>query len=218
MKTAIRLTHLHSRDPARHFLTLGSGDRCELEDLRGIGLIWALLAALLASGCGGGSSGPIGLQSAGSVITYALQDASDILACSDSNGVGTAGTADLNKAVASCSGKLYTLGGTISGLTRAGLVLTSGANIVPVASHTTSFTLPTSVAYGNRYAVAVAAQPAGLTCSVSNGAGLMPASNVTSVKVKCLDSADPASANARSLNATALVLFLGLARSARSRF
>jgi hypothetical protein len=217
MKTAIRLTHLHSRDLARHFLTLGSGDRL-LEDLRGIGLIWALLAALLASGCGGGSSGPIGLQSAGSVMTYALQDASDILACSASNGVGTAGSGDVNKVVASCSEKFYTLGGTISGLTRTGLVLASGANIVTVAAHTTSFTLPTSVAYANPYAVTVAAQPAGLTCSVSNGAGLMPASSVTSVKVRCLDNADPAGANARSMNATGLVLLLGLARSARPRF
>jgi hypothetical protein len=195
-----------------------STTRCELEDLRGIGLIWALWAALLASGCGGGSSGPIGLQSAGPVMTYALQDASDILACSASNGVETAGTADVNKVVGSCSDKFYTLGGTISGLTRTGLVLTSGANIVPVAAHTTSFTLPTSVAYANRFAVTVAAQPAGLICSVSNGAGLMPATNVTSIKVKCLDNIDPASASARSLNATRLVLFLGLARSARARF
>jgi hypothetical protein len=195
-----------------------STTRYEFEDLRGVWLIWALSSALLASGCGGGSSGPIGLQSAGSVMTYALQDASDTLACSAFNGARTAGTADVNKVVANCSEKFCTLGGTISGLTRTGLVLASGANIVPVPAHTTSFTLPTSAVYANRYAVTVAAQPAGLTCSVSNGAGLMPASNVTSVKVKCLDNADPAGANARSMNATGLVLFLALARSARARF
>jgi hypothetical protein len=195
-----------------------STTRYELEDPRGIGLICALSAALLATSCGGGSSGAVALQSAGSVMTYALQDASDILACGSANSVGTAGTADVNKVVASCSEKVYTLGGTISGLTRTGLVLANGANIVPVPAYTTGFTLPTLVAYANRYAMTVAAQPAGLTCSLSNGAGLMPASNVTSVKVKCLDNADPAGATARGLNATRLVLLLELARSARPRF
>jgi len=195
-----------------------STTRYELEHLRGIGLILALSAALLASGCGGGSSAPVALQSAGAVMTYALRDATDSLACSAADGVETAGTADVNKVVASCSEKSYTLGGTISGLTHTGLVLANGASIVPVPAHTTSFTLPTPVAYAGRYAVTVAAQPAWLTCSVSNGAGLMPASNVTSVKVRCLDNTDPPDANARSFKAAGLVLFLELARSARPRF
>ena len=149
-------------------------------------------------------------------MTYALQDASDILACSASNGVGTAGSGDVNKVVASCSEKFYTLGGTISGLTRTGLVLTSGANIVPVAAHTTSFTLPTPVAYANRYAVTVATQPEGLTCSVSHGSGAMPAGDVTRVRVKCLENAYPVSAAAGSLDTTGLMLLLALARSSRS--
>lgn len=102
-----------------------STTRYELEDLRGIGLIWVLSAALLASDCGGGSSAPVALRSAGAVMTYALQDAADNLACSAANGVETAGTADVNKVVASCSENSYTLGGTISGLTRTGLVLAS---------------------------------------------------------------------------------------------
>jgi hypothetical protein len=98
------------------------------------------------------------------------------------------------------------------------LVLANGCNIVSVAANTTAFTLPTPVAYTNPYAVTVATQPAGLTCSVRNGSGLMPASNVMSIKVKCLDNADPVGGAARDLNAAGLVLFLGIARSARSRF
>jgi hypothetical protein len=151
-------------------------------------------------------------------MAYALQDAADNFACSAANGVETAGTAGVNKVVATCSEKSYTLGGTISGLTRTGLVLANGDNIVPVPAHTTTFTLPTPLAYAKRYAVTVAAQPAWLICSVSNGAGLMPASNVTSVRVKCLDNANAPDTNARSLKATGLVLFLELARSAHSRF
>jgi len=151
-------------------------------------------------------------------MTYALQDASDSLACSAANGVGTARTADVNDVVAACSEKFYALGGTVSGLTRPGLKLANGGNIVSVAANTTTFTLPTPMAYSHRYAVTVATQPAGLTCSVRNGSGLMPASSVTSIKVKCSDSADPVGGAARDLNATGLVLFLGLARSAHSRF
>ncbi len=100
-------------------------------------------------------------------------------------------------------------------MTRAGLVLANGADIVPVAANTTSLTLPRPVAYTHGYAVTVATQPEGLTCSVSNGSGLMPASNVTKIKVKCLDNADSVGASARDLNPTGLVLFLALARSTR---
>jgi len=193
-----------------------STTRYEHEELRGTGVIWALSAALLASGCDGASSGPVTLQSEAS---YALQGRPDGSTCGVANGVATAGTADVNNVVATCSETPHTVGGTISGLTGAGLVLANGANVVPVAAHTTTFTLPTPVAYTSSYAVTVAAQPAGLTCSVSRGSGLMPATDVTSVKVKCLDNADTAGGPPRDLNATGLVLLLALARSARnSRF
>ena len=113
------------------------------------------------------------------------------------------------------SERFHTLGGTISGLTRTGLVLANGANIVSVPANTTSFTLPTPVAYAAGYGVTVATQPAGLSCMVSNGSGSMPASDVTSVKVKCLDDPATVGATAKGLNARGLVLFLGLARSTR---
>jgi len=230
-------------------------------DLLGIVVIWAQAAALLATGCGGGSSRSTAVQSGGSAATYALsgsvaglagtglvladrgaqvtvnpgatsfsfgsvlaagsayevtvQRTPDGLTCRVANGVGTAGNGNVNNVVVTCSEKLYALSGAISGLTRTGLVLANGANIVPVAANTTAFTLPTPVAYTKSYALTVATQPEGLTCSVSNGSGLMPASDVANVKVKCLDSAYPVGRTARGLNATDLVLFLGLARSAR---
>jgi len=130
-------------------------------------------------------------------------------------GDGLADPVGLQSAAAATSEKFYTLGGTISGLNRAGLVLANGANIVPVAANTTSFTLPMPVAYANGYGVTVAVQPAGLSCAVGNGSGSMPAPDVTSVKVKCLDEADTIGGTAKGLNAKGLVLFLGLARSAR---
>ena len=199
-----------------------STTRYEHKDLRGIGVIGALAAALLASACGDESSDPATQHSGGSVLNagsaYAAtaQGTPDGLTCSVANDVGTADIANVNDGVATCSEKLYTLGGTISGLTRAGLVLANGANTESVAANAISFTLAAPVAHAKRYAVTVATQPAGLTCSVSNGSGLMPASNITRVKVKCLDNADSVGASARDLNPTGLVLFLALARSARS--
>lgn len=180
-------------------------------------MIWALSAALLISGCGGESSGPLTVQGGRPVTAYAVQDAADGLTCDAASGVGTAGIANVNYVVAACSEKFHTLGGTISGLTQSRLVLANGANIVTVAANTTTFMLPTPVAYAKRYAVIVVSQPAGLTCLVTNGSGLMPASNVTTVKVTCLDNADPVLATARDFNAMGLVLFVALARSARSR-
>lgn len=180
--------------------------------LRGIPVVWALAAALLASGCGDGSSGSLTPQSGGSVTTYALNGLVAGLTGCVANGVGTA---KVNNVV-TCPEEFHTLGGTISGLTRTGLTLANGANMVPVAANTTSFKLPTPVAYANSYAVTVASQPAGLTCSVSNGSGLMPAGNVTGVKVKCLENTHTIGGTAGDVNAKGLVLFLGLARSARS--
>jgi hypothetical protein len=107
--------------------------------------------------------------------------------------------------------KFHTLGGTISGLTRPGLVLANGTDTVSVAANATTFTLPAPVATHDTYAVTVAGQPAGLTCSVSKGSGAMPASEVTHVKVRCSDNPSTVGGNARTL-----VLLLGLARSARN--
>lgn len=133
------------------------------------------------------------------------------------NGCGDGSTdpASLQAAGAATSETFHTLGGSISGLTRTGLVLANGANTVSVAANTTSFTLPTPVAYANGYGVTVAAQPAGLNCMVSNGSGSMPASDVTSLKVKCVDDEATVGATDKGLNARGLVVFLGLARSAR---
>jgi hypothetical protein len=78
------------------------------------------------------------------------------------------------------------LGGSISGLTAAGLVLANGSDTVSPAANATTFTFPTRVGDGSAYGVTVLAQPAGLTCSVINGAAIMGAADVTSVQVNCI--------------------------------
>jgi N-acetylneuraminic acid mutarotase len=110
------------------------------------------------------------------------------LSCSVQNGNNTVGTANVTNIAVTCSDKPYTLGGTISGLNGSGLVLANGTDTVTVPDNATSFMLPTPVAFNTNYAVTVATQPTGLTCSVSSGAtGTMPASNLNTVIVVCSD-------------------------------
>jgi uncharacterized repeat protein (TIGR03803 family) len=80
------------------------------------------------------------------------------------------------------------VGGTISGLTAGGLVLAGGTDALPVPAGATSFTMPTPVAIGSVYNIAVLTQPAGLSCLVANGTGSMPFGNVANVRVLCAPS------------------------------
>ncbi|HRG49117.1 MAG TPA: hypothetical protein PLG41_23120, partial [Leptospiraceae bacterium] len=79
----------------------------------------------------------------------------------------------------------YTIGGTVTGLTAAGLVLQNNAgDDLTVASGATTFTFSTAIASG-AYAVTVKTQPTGLTCTVSTGTGTASA-NVNNIGVACL--------------------------------
>ncbi|MBS0394307.1 MAG: hypothetical protein JSR54_06735 [Proteobacteria bacterium] len=79
----------------------------------------------------------------------------------------------------------YALGGSISGLTVAGLTLTNGADSLSPAAGATTFTFATRLASGTAYNVQIGATPAGLACTVANGQGTMPAADVTNVTVTC---------------------------------
>jgi hypothetical protein len=80
---------------------------------------------------------------------------------------------------------LYTLGGTVSGLTADGLVLTNvGGTTLAVAAGATTFTFSGSVNLGLGYSVSVSTQPTGETCALANATGVV-SGNVTSVAVSC---------------------------------
>ncbi|CDG81052.1 hypothetical protein [Janthinobacterium agaricidamnosum] len=87
-----------------------------------------------------------------------------------------------------CVQNSYALGGTITGLTVAGLELGNGSNtttVLPAAAATT-FTFADKVPFGTFYSVGVVTQPPGLTCSVTNGTGTMGEAAVTNVGVACV--------------------------------
>jgi alpha-tubulin suppressor-like RCC1 family protein/protocatechuate 3,4-dioxygenase beta subunit len=80
----------------------------------------------------------------------------------------------------------YRIGGSISGLSGAGLVLTTpGQPPLAVSPLATSFVFTQAVASGATYAVAVASQPSNQTCWVVNGRGGVTTSDVTTVSVSC---------------------------------
>jgi len=102
----------------------------------------------------------------------------------------------------------YSVGGTVTGLTSAGLVLAlNGANI-PVASGATSFVSSVSFTSGTAYTVTQGTKPATQTCTVTNGTGTVGSANVTNVAVNCVTDTFTVAATVSGLNGTGLVLQL----------
>lgn len=121
----------------------------------------------------------------GSSYSVTIQSQPTGQTCSVTGGAGTIGSANVTNVVVSCSDQTYSVGGSISGLISSGLVLANGNDSLSVNAGAQSFTLPTAVAYKGAYSVTMQAQPMGLTCSVSNGAGTMGSAPVTGVAVIC---------------------------------
>jgi hypothetical protein len=81
----------------------------------------------------------------------------------------------------------YSVGGTVAGLTAAGLILKNNGGDDLAIDANGGFAFQTLLASGAAYAVTVASQPAaaGVTCAVANGEGSVAAANVTNVTVTC---------------------------------
>jgi sugar lactone lactonase YvrE len=106
--------------------------------------------------------------------------------CTVSNGAGTAASADVSDVTVACASNTYTLGGSISGLTTSGLVLSNnGSDTLSVAANASLFTMSQPVAYGASYNLTVQTQPTDLLCTLTNGSGTMGSANVTDVTVGC---------------------------------
>lgn len=116
-------------------------------------------------------------------VTVLSQPTSPWQTCTVASGSGTVSNSDVSVAV-SCTTNTYSIGGTVSGLSGAGLVLRNGTDNLAVSA-SGSFTFGTKVASGATYAVAVASQPSGQTCSVINASGTVRNAAVINVAVTC---------------------------------
>lgn len=103
--------------------------------------------------------------------------------CTVTNGNGTASANVTNVQVACVS--LYTIGGTVSGLSAKGLVLQDNGGDNLTVNANGAFTFSTAIASGGAYAVSIHTEPSiAQSCAVTNGSGTASA-NVTNVQVAC---------------------------------
>jgi hypothetical protein len=145
----------------------------------------------------------------GSVYAVTVQTQPAGQTCTVTDGAGTAGTANVGNVVVACSKQALILGGTVSGLTSAGLVLANGGDTVTLDAGATTFSFPAPIATGSSYAVTVQTQPAGLACAVTKGIGTMPASSVNTVAITCTDQPFNLGGSISGLSASGLVLANG---------
>jgi hypothetical protein len=106
--------------------------------------------------------------------------------CAIANASGTMGNANVTNITVTCTTNSYTVGGMVSGLVGAGLVLRNGADNLAIAANG-AFTLPTPVLSGQAYSVTAPGQPTNpwQTCTVANATGTVGGANVTNVTVTC---------------------------------
>ena len=79
----------------------------------------------------------------------------------------------------------YTVGGTVTGLTGSSVVLQDNQADNLTVSANGAFTFATALANGSAYGVTVLTQPAGQTCTVTQGNGALSGANVSNVQVVC---------------------------------
>ncbi len=125
--------------------------------------------------------------------------------CGVVNGSGTA-NGNINNVQINCSDNSYTIGGTLSGLTGAVIALQNNGGDQITLNANGPFTFDQAVATGSTYAVTVSAQPAGQTCSVTNGSGTVANSNVTNVQVICTLNSYSVSGTVYGLSGSGLTL------------
>ncbi len=135
----------------------------------------------------GGFTFPTAIGQSGSyAVTVGTQPAGATCSIAGSTGSGTGVTANVTNVSVSCSANSYTIAGTISGLASGQSVVLSdnGANPLTVSANG-SFAFSQKVAYNGSYAVSVATQPVGQTCTVGSATGAGVTSNVNAVAVVC---------------------------------
>jgi len=166
---------------------LGSGDVVVLEDNGGDELTVSTngtfsFATSLASGA----------SYAVTILTQPADPPGSVLqTCSVSQGTGTVASTAISNVEVTCVTDTFAVGGTVSGLAAGGTVVLAdnGGDDVTVTSNG-AFAFGAPVASGGSYAVTVATQPQGQTCTVTQTSTAVTTANVT-VTVTCIDAALP---------------------------
>lgn len=119
-------------------------------------------------------------------VTVGTQPSSPSQTCTVAGASGAVASADVASVVVTCATDTFTVGGSVTGLTGAGLVLTNSGGDDLAVNAAGAFTFAGRVASGSAYDVKVKTQPAGEACTVSMGTGTVSSANVTTVSVACV--------------------------------
>lgn len=141
-------------------------------------------------------------------VSVRRQPANPTQVCTVRNGSGTVGGASVNNIAIECASSSFTVGGSVSGLQGAGLVLQlNGDGDLPISGDG-AFTFGTPLASGSQYRVNVAAQPSNPTqvCTVAGGSGTIGNTNVNNVRVTCASSTFSVGGTVVGLQGSGLVL------------
>jgi hypothetical protein len=121
------------------------------------------------------------------LVNISLQPAGQT--CAVTNGSGTVAGAAVTNVSVTCSSSTtdYAIGGTITGLTGAGLKIEdTPSSALTVSSGATTFTMPNRRGNNYEYDVGIAVQPAGQTCVLLKSHGIVNNADVTNIDVRCI--------------------------------
>lgn len=128
--------------------------------------------------------------------------------CAVGGGSGTIAASNVTAVVVTCVTNTYSVGGSISGLAGAGLVLEDNGGADLAVSASGSFTFTTPIASGSNYAVTVKTQPTApsQTCTAAGTSGPITNAAITSVAVTCVTNTYSIGGTVSGLVGTGLVL------------
>jgi len=100
---------------------------------------------------------------------------------------GSAGYTETINVALVCAINAYSVGGTVTGLNVDGLVIINGnGSEFPVPKDTATFTYTDTIKSQTSYGLVVLKQPAGKSCTIANGTGVMQDAPVTNVAITCV--------------------------------
>jgi hypothetical protein len=120
-------------------------------------------------------------------VTVLTQPSGPSQSCTVANGSGTIGAADVTNVAVTCATGTFVIGGTVSGLAGSGLVLQNNGGDDLAVNGNGTFQFPSALASGGAYNVTVKTHPTSpqQSCTVTNGAGTITNSSVTTIAVVC---------------------------------